>query len=186
MAFINTVNCLLKQVFVWDRRCNRTQGGNNRGCSSLSVLITFTMHRTTKVKRIKLKPAFSIASSWVRRQVQQIRGKPSGESLCTGMNVFEFTCVYGNILFFKKGHRGANPVVISLPTCRTVFAMTQAAGGRVDPPGVPTCHARPSIISSCTKWVYPKWLTVHGSPVFYCMWPFIQLELLGHIKSALE
>lgn len=57
--------------------------GNNKGWSSPSMLITFTILLTTKVKRIKLGPAFSIASSWVRRQVQQIRGKPRGMSLCT-------------------------------------------------------------------------------------------------------
>lgn len=145
--------------------------GNNKGWSSPSMLITFTILLTTKVKWIKLGPAFSIASSWVRRQVQQIRGKPRGVSLCTGMDVR--VCVYVNISQkeramrnrSKRGHSGANPMVISAPTCHPLSAMTWAANAWVSPPGVPTCHAHPSIISSHTKWVYPKWLTVHGSPV---------------------
>lgn len=164
------------------------------------MLITFTILLTNKVKCIKLRPALSIASSWVRRQVQQIRGKPSGVSLCTCINkctrvgVRAHECVCVSVLMFpkwakmnrgKQGHGGADPMVISAPTCHTLFGMTQAASVWVGPPGVPTCHTHPSINSSCTKWVYPKWLTVHGSPAFYCMWPFIQLELLGHIKRAL-
>lgn len=169
--------------------------GNNRSWSSPSMLITFTILLTSKVKWIKVGAAFSIASSWVRCQVQHIRGKPSGVSLCAWIDV----CVCECVLVFlwtlskqnhkeqggKQGLAGANPMVISAPTCHTLLAMTQAAPVWAGPPGPPTCHTHTSINSSCTKWVYPKWLTVHGSPVFYCMWPFIQLELLRNIKRAL-
>lgn len=65
------------------------------------MLITFTILLTTKVKWIKLRPAFSIAGSWIRRQVQQMRCKAQWSVFVHGhIRVCMCSCDYVN--FFPK------------------------------------------------------------------------------------
>lgn len=173
---------------------------NNMGLSSSSMLITFTILLTTKVKWIKLGPAFSIASSWNRCQVQQIgRGENPADQYCakafTSKCLCVHECVYVGVFFlFKKkkkheppgikrwaGAKWRHPLWWVLCQPAIPFLSHDANGHGAHVPA----HCAPSIISRLPKWTDPKWCTMHGSPVLYSMWLFIQLELLGHIKGAL-
>lgn len=108
-----------------------------------------------------------MASSWVQRQVQQLRGKAQRSLfvyVCTSVSVWECVCacIYVNIFQKewamrnrnKQGQSGANPMVISAPTRHTRSGMTQARMAWFGPPGIQhTLHTHPSFQAKLNEFI---------------------------------
>ena len=73
--------------------------------------------------------------------------------MCVYVNIFQKE--WGTRNGGKQGHCGANPMVILVPTCHTLFAMTQAASAWVGPPQVSqhAVHAHPSFQAALNEFI---------------------------------